>query len=129
MPSFCLFDSYTCDKLNTMKNMNEKIENAMLLEIQARGFAAPVDVLLDIGFLDTKKYQNWRNGRVPCLEAVCTANLQKHSEVLSVMRKLANQNGWKTSVTDYRQWGAKSCRVLRFSKSGNPVLEKLYATH
>lgn len=52
----------------------------------------------------------------------------KLSEVLTVMRKLANQNGWKTSVTDYRQWGAKS-RILRFSKSGNPVLEKLYATH
>ena len=111
-----------------MKNMNEKIENAMLLEIQARGYAAPVDVLLDIGFLDTKKYQNWRNGRVPYLEAVCTANLQKLSEVLSVVRKLATKNRWKTSVTDYRQWGAKS-RILRFSKSGNPVLEKLYATH
>ena len=35
-----------------MKNMNEKIENAMLLEIRARGYAAPVDVLLDIGLLD-----------------------------------------------------------------------------
>ena len=111
-----------------MKNMNEKIENAMLLEIRTRGYAAPVDVLLDIGFLDTKKYQNWRNGRVPCLEAVCNTNLHKLSEVLTVMRKLAIQNGWKTSVTDYRQWGAKS-RILRFSKSGNPVLEKLYATH
>ena len=111
-----------------MKNMNEKIENAMLLEIRARGYTAPVDVLLDIGFLDTKKYQDWRNGRVPCLEAVCNTNLHKLSEVLTVMRKLAIQNGWKTSVTDYRQWGAKS-RVLRFSKSGNPVLEKLYATH
>jgi hypothetical protein len=62
------------------------------------------------------------------LEAVCNTNLHKLSEVLTVMRKLANQNGWKTSVTDYRQWGAKS-RILRFSKSGNPVLEKLYATH
>ena len=111
-----------------MKNMNEKIENAMLLEIRARGYAAPVDVLLDIGLLDTKKYQDWRNGRVLCLEAVCNTNLHKLSEVLSVMRKFANQNGWKTSVTDYRQWGAKS-RILRFSKSGNPVLEKLYATH
>ena len=88
-----LFDSYTCDKLNTMKNMNEKIENAMLLEIRARGYAAPVDVLLDIGFLDTKKYQDWRNGRVPYLEAVCNTNLHKLSEVLTVMRKLANQNG------------------------------------
>ena len=32
------------------------------------------------------------------------------------------------TMTDYRQWGAKS-RILRFSKSGNPVLEKLHATH
>ena len=111
-----------------MKNMNEKIENAMFLEIRARGYVAPVDVLLDIGFLDTKKYQDWRNGRVPYLEAVCNRNLHKLSEVLTVIRKLAIQNGWKTSVTDYRQWGAKS-RVLRFSKSGNPVLEKLHATH
>ena len=115
-----------------MKNMNEKIENAMLLEIRARGYAAPVDVLLDIGLLDTKKYQDWRNGRVPCLEAVCNTNLHKLSEVLTVMRKLANQNSYTcdklNTMTDYRQWGAKS-QILRFSKSGNPVLEKLYATH
>ena len=69
-----------------MKNMNEKIENAMLLEIRARGYVAPVDVLLDIGFLDTKKYQDWRNGRVPYLEAVCNRNLHKLSEVLTVIR-------------------------------------------
>ena len=111
-----------------MKDMEKKVKNAMIQECRTRGFAAPVDVLIDIGFLDSKRYEDWRRGRVPYLEAVCTANLHKLSEVLSIMRRIAAQNELKPSMIDYRQLGAKS-RVLRFSKSGNPIIEKLYATH
>lgn len=47
----------------------------MYRQNRSRGFAAPADVLMDIGMLDYKKYDDWRHGCVPFLEAVCTVNL------------------------------------------------------
>ena len=111
-----------------MKNVTGKVHDSMYRQSGSRGFAAPVDVLMDIGVLDKKKYNDWRHGRVPYLEAVCTVNLHKLSEIMKEVRAYAAVNGLKPSFTDYRQVGSKD-RKLRFSKSGNPAIEKAYATH
>ena len=111
-----------------MKNLIGKVHDSMYRQCKSRGFAAPADVLMDIGVLDKKKYDDWRHGRVPYLEAVCSVNLHKLSEIMNVVRTYAAANGLKPSFTDYRQVGSKD-RKLRFSKSGNPAIEKAYATH
>ena len=111
-----------------MKNVTGKVHDSMYRQSGSRGFAAPVDVLMDIGVLDKKKYNDWRHGRVPYLEAVCTVNLHKLSEIMKEVRAYAAANSLKPSFTDYRQVGSKD-RKLRFSKSGNPAIEKAYATH
>jgi len=111
-----------------MKDVTGKVHDSMYRQSGSRGFAAPVDVLMDIGVLDKKKYNDWRHGRVPYLEAVCTVNLHKLSEIMKEVRAYAAVNGLKPSFTDYRQVGSKD-RKLRFSKSGNPAIEKAYATH
>jgi len=111
-----------------MKDMDIKIRAAIDRQCQSRGFCTPVDVLMDIGTLDKKKYEDWRFGRVPFLEAVCNANLHKLTEILKQIRICAAEKGLKPSLTDYRQYGSKS-RRLRFTKTGNPQLEKAYATH
>ena len=111
-----------------MRNIIDKINDSMYRQCKRRGFASPVDVMIDIGVLDKKKYDDWRHGRVPYLEAVCTVNLHKLSEIMKVMRAYAAANSLKPSYTDYRQVGAKD-RKLRFSKSGNPTIENAYATH
>ena len=111
-----------------MRNIIDKINDSMYRQCKRRGFASPVDVMIDIGVLDKKKYDDWRHGRVPYLEAVCTVNLHKLSEIMKIVRAYAAANGLKPSFTDYKQIGAKD-RKLRFSKSGNPAIEKAYATH
>ena len=111
-----------------MKNVTGKVHDSMYRQSGSRGFAAPVDVLMDIGVLDKKKYDDWRHGRVPYLEAVCSVNLHKLSEIMNVVRTYAAANGLKPSFTDYRQVGSND-RKLRFSKTGNPAIEKAYATH
>ena len=111
-----------------MRNIIDKINDSMYRQCKRRGFASPVDVMIDIGVLDKKKYDDWRHGRVPYLEAVCTVNLHKLSEIMKIVRAYAAANGLKPSFTDYKQIGAKD-RKLRFSKSGNQTIEKAYATH
>lgn len=97
----------------------------MVQQYQNRGYIIPVDVLMDIGVLERGKYNDWRTGRVAFLEAVCSANLHKLSKIMKEIRSFAVKNGWKPSVTGYKHKG----RLLRFSKSGRPQIEKVYATH
>ena len=109
----------------SMKDMKNKVHDAMYRQIQSRGYAAPVDVLMDLGVLDKSRYDDWRAGRIPYLEAVCNANLHKLSEMMKEVRSFASQNGWKESISSYKHKG----RTLRFSKTGNPKIEEAYATH
>lgn len=114
-----------------------KICSSMEQQYRRRGYAAPVDVLMDIGVLSKQKYEDWRNGRVDYLERVCTVNLHKLSFIMSQIRAYAREQGLKPSFCYYKQWGVKKKNgqghkpvgPLRFSKSGNAEIEKNYATH
>ena len=114
-----------------------KVHSAMYHQCQARGYAAPVDVLMNIGVLPKQKYEEWRFGRISYLEAVCTVNLRKLSFIMHQMRVYAKKSGLNPSFCYYKKWGVKKeggqghkpVIPLRFSKSGDPEIEKWYATH
>ena len=109
----------------------------MSRQCNERGYAAPVDVLMDIGALSKKSYEDWRYGRVDYLERVCTINLHKLFSVLHQMKAYAGRAGLKPSFCYYKRWGVKKKNgqghtpviPLRFSKSGNEYIERIYATH
>ena len=111
------------------KNLTGKIYNAMYQNIRQKGFAAPVDVLMDVGVLEKKDYEDWRFGRIPFLEKVCHANLRQLSAIMSEVRAYAAKNKLKSSWTFYHQYGKGRKNKLRFSKSGNEKIETAYATH
>ncbi len=114
-----------------------KVHSSVYHQCQARGYATAVDVLMELGILSKQKYEDWRLGRVPYLEAVCTVNLHKLSFVLHQMNVYAKKTDLKPSVCYYKRWGmkkrggqgAKPVIPLRFSKTGDPAVEKSYATH
>lgn len=71
---------------------------------------------------------------VSTLERVCTMNLRKLSVVMHEIRVYAQKNQLKPSICYYKQWGRKKKKgtkviPLRFSKSGDPNIEKWYTTH
>lgn len=115
----------------------KKVNDSVYHQCQRRGYAAPVDVLMDIGILPKQKHEDWRFGKVDYLERVCTVNLNKLSSVLHQMRVYAKKADLKPSFCYYKRWGVKKkggqgkkpVIPLRFSKSGDPEIEKWYATH
>ena len=119
------------------RELAAKVRSALYLQCRNRGFAAPVDVLMDVGYLSKQDYENWRYGRVDYLERVCKANLSKLSLVMREMRSYATKTGLKPSFCYYKRWGTKKKNgqgrkpviPLRFSKSGDPEIERRYATH
>ena len=114
-----------------------KVRSSVYRQCRERGFAAPVDVLMEIGVLPKKGYEDWRYGRVDYLERVCTVNLKKLSAVLREMRAYARAQNLKPSFCCYKRWGVnkkdgqgrKPVILLRFSKSGTAEIEHSYATH
>lgn len=119
------------------KEIISKVHSAMYHQCKKRGYAAPVDVLMEIGVLPKQKYEDWRFGRVDYLEHVCTVNLRKLSFIMHQMRVYAQKSGLKPSFCYYKQWGVKKKTgqghkpviPLRFSKSRAPEIERWYATH
>ena len=118
------------------KELIGKIHSSMYHQLQVRGYAAPVDVLIDTGILPKQKYEDWRFGRVRYLEAVCNAKLKRLSFVLHQMRVYAQAHELKPSFCYYKRWGVKkkgqgrgAVIPLRFSRSGDAEIERRYATH
>ena len=108
-----------------------KVDYSMYHQLQDKGFATPVDVLMDIGVLTKENYEKWRFGKVSYLEQVCTINLKKLSTIMHEIRSYALKNNLKPSWTYYSKWGVKNGKrpKLRFFKSGEEKIEESYATH
>ena len=77
------------------------VNSSIYRQIQKRGYAAPVDVLMDCGVLSKKAYEEWRFGKVPYLERICTVNLKKLSFIMHQIRVYAHKNNLKPSVCVY----------------------------
>ena len=98
--------------------------------LKERIYLSPVDMLMKIGVLSAEDYENWRLGRVTYLEKVCKTNISKLSFIIKELRIYAKRNHLKSSWTAYNLWGTKGKKIpLRFSKSGDLVIEEAYATH
>ncbi len=102
-----------------------RVVEAMDGQLTRRGYAAPVDVLLDLGLLDRQRYADWAAGRGDCLERICSANLSKLALVNRTIRLHAKERGLKGTYSAYVHKG----RRLRFSVSGLADIERHYSTH
>lgn len=109
-----------------IKAMVEKSANEI---ISTKGYVAAVDILIKMNVLSDKDYEEWRFGKVPYLEKVCKVNLSKMSLIMKTLKNYARVNHLKPSYTAYKKWGKGKKDDLQFSKTGDPNIEKAYATH
>ena len=109
------------------EELRARVRESMFRQCHMRGYAAPVDVLMDIGALSKKNYEDWRFGRADTLERVCSMNLSKLSAVLREMYACAKAQSLKPSFCYYKRWGVKKKGQGR--RSGDAEIERRYATH
>lgn len=96
--------------------------------VARNGYVTAIDALLATGWLRPEKVEDWRRGRVPYLEQVTVASLPKISTAMRIFRHWAENAGLRPSETVYVSW-TRDRRRLRFSKSGDPNVERAYRTH
>ena len=97
--------------------------------LKAKGHISVVDVLMELGKLSREDYERWRFRQVPFLERVIHGNLAQINAMLRAVQTNSAKGKLKASWTAYMSWGKGKRQPLRFSKSGDPNLERAYATH
>lgn len=114
----------------TLKNYRESKEYGKIVaavgKILARQrFVSPVGILVELKLLMPDDLQRWKRGQVPYLERVIRCNLSRGGRILRVLRFHAHDLNLKPSHTCYHH----SKHPLRFSKSGEPLIEEAYSRH
>lgn len=113
---------------DTVEKLEQRVDRAAEAALQERQFVTAIDVLVGIGWLPAQRVDEWRQGRVTCLERVATANLAKLSDAMHLFRSWATRRGLVPRETAYVA-RTRDRRPLRFSTSGNPDIERAYRTH
>jgi hypothetical protein len=109
-------------------DIDRRVIRAAEAALEKRKFVSAIDVLVGVGWLEPRRVDEWRQGRVDYLERVTAANLGKISTAMRCFRRWAQARGLRPSETGYLA-RTRDRRPLRFSKSGDPAIERAYRTH
>jgi hypothetical protein len=109
-------------------DIDRRVARAAEAALQKRKFVTAIDVLVGVGWLEPRRVDEWRQGRVDYLERVTVANLGKVSTAMRSFRRWAQARGLRPSETAYLA-RRRDRRPLRFSKSGDAGIERAYRTH
>ena len=108
--------------------LERKVVRAAEVALADRHYVTAIDVLVGIGWLSPPLVEDWRRGRITYLERVVGANLHKITAAMRFFRHWAEPRGLTPSETVYVAW-TQDRYPLRFSKSGDPDIERAYRTH
>ena len=92
-------------------------------------YVSAIDVLCGMEVFAPIRVDDWRKGRIDFLEQVVQGNLHKISSSMAIFRRWAAEKGLKPTETGYVRHTRGGTVALRFSKSGDPMIEKSYSTH
>lgn len=89
---------------------------------------SPLDVLTGMGWLPPGLVTDWRQGRVPHLEAVAAVSPDRLADALEVFHRWVRGRELRPSEIEYVA-ATRDRRPLRFTEAGAPALEATYRTH
>lgn len=81
-----------------------------------------------IGWLDASAVDAWRQGRIDCIEAAIQTNPPRIAEAVEIFRSWATEKGLIACEAEYLARTPQR-QDLRFSRSGDPTVERLFRTH
>jgi hypothetical protein len=110
------------------KKLRNRVVCAAESVVTQQGYVSAIDVLTGIGWLDQATLKRWRQGQLPYLERGIQTNLSRISEAMKLFRAWAKEQHLYPSETAYIA-RTPARPILRFSKSGDSTIERLYRTH
>ena len=110
------------------EKLADRIGRAAETVLTAQHYVSPIDVLVGIGWIDRGTVDRWRRGQIEYLERAIQTKPGAHLGSHEAVPSLGHRQG---AVGERRRttWRAPQRQRLRFSRSGNPTIERLYRTH
>lgn len=109
--------------------LEERVARAAETALSRQQYVSAIDILCGMGLLHLSHVDSWRKGQIDFLERVIQGNLSKISSSMAMFRRWALEKGLKSSEVMYVRRARGGTLPLRFSKSGDPAIEKGYRTH
>jgi hypothetical protein len=88
-----------------------------------------IDVLCGMGLLQHTHVDQWRKGRIDCLEQMIQGNPDKISFSIQTFHHWAEQKSLNPSETPYLRETRAGAMPLQFTRSADPEIETPYRTH
>ncbi|TKG66743.1 DUF2293 domain-containing protein [Prauserella endophytica] len=111
-----------------MTKLRQRVIDAAETALARQHYAAPVELFSALGWLPASRAEEWRSGRVPCLEHVLPVDAGKLVDAVSYLRDWATARGLTASDTAYLA-RTRDNRNLRFTADGDDAVERLFRTH
>ncbi|WP_328473128.1 DUF2293 domain-containing protein [Actinoplanes sp. NBC_00393] len=89
---------------------------------------SPLDVLTGLGWVPPGLVTDWRQGRVPHLEAVAAVSADRLADALEVFHRWVKSRDLRAGEVEYPA-ATRDRRPLQFTAAGDPALEAAYRTH
>jgi hypothetical protein len=112
---------------NNLGRLEGRVLKAAETALADHNYVTAIDVFQGMGWLMPQHVDLWRQGRVSCLENEVQANLSKLSTAMGIFAQWARRRGLRPSETVYVA-RTRDRRVLQFSVSGDPDIERAYRT-
>src|SRR5260370_36676702 len=103
--------------------LEQRIVTVAEAALEHKKYVSPIDLLVGIAWLPQSTVDRWRQGRLPYLERGATANLNKLSAAMDLLRSWAVRRGLKPSQAAYVA-STRDRRLLHFSASGQETIER-----
>ena len=107
------------------EKLQKRVFASVASQCNQRGYAAPVDVLIEIGALRKEKENEWRAGKIDHLERACMMNLSKLAFILKQMRLYASDHQLKlhgqTITSMERKGNADHCGSAKAAMNRSSV--------
>ena len=114
--------------MQPVSKLERRVVAAAEQALTRQRYVSPLAVLAGLGGVPGGLVADWRQGRVPHLEAVAAVSGERLADVLKIYLRWAKSRDLLPSEVEYLS-ATRDRRPLRFTEAGDPALELAYRTH
>jgi hypothetical protein len=115
-------------RVQPVSKLERRVVTAAEQALTSRRYVSPLDVLTGLGWVPPGLVTDWRQGRVPHLEAVAAVSADRLADALEIFHRWVEGRGLRPSEVEYPA-ATRDRQPLRFTAAGDPGQELTYRTH
>ena len=114
---------------NPQANLEDRVRTAAQTILEVQHYVSALYLFNRLGWLPQAHIQDWRRGRLPCLQQVLQVNPEKIVRAIHLLHEWAQELGLRSEEFPFLARTVRGRQELRFCAVDDPVVEKIFRTH